>query len=125
MIPDFTAVEIATIRELLTQRYQRDVEIHLAYSEVVLSSDHPVPEQCPAVFWHEQEANFVVVKTGMFSYRTQFFYTPHEQYGTGISEYNDLEQCVATVFQTQADHERDHQGVSSGGTGEDLNQETN
>ncbi len=125
MIPVYTEAEIATIRELLTQRYQKDVEIRLADSEVVLSSDQPEPEHCPTVFWHEQEANFVVVKTGLCSYRTQFFYTPHDQYGTGINEYNDLEQCVAAVLQTQADHERDRQRVSSGSTGELLNQETN
>lgn len=125
MIPNYTEAEITTIRELLTQRYQKDVEIHLADSEVALSPDQPEPEHCPTVFWHEREANFVVVKTGLFNFRTQFFYTPHDQYGTGINEYNDLEQCVAAVLQTQADHERDRQGVSSGSTGEDLNQETN
>jgi len=120
MILDFTDAEITTIRECLTQRYQKDVEIHLADSEILLTEDADNPVTCPTVFWHEREANFVVVKTSIFTYRAQFFYTPHEQYGTSIDEYNDLEQCVAAVLQTQSDHERDRHGTPPGSTGKTL-----
>lgn len=120
MIPDFTNIELASIREMLSQRYQKDVEIHLADSEILLSAEAPQPAVCPTVFWHARGANFVVVKTGMFQYRTQFFYNPHDQYGTNIDQYNDLDECVAAVLQTQSDHEREREGVGSGSTGETL-----
>ena len=106
---------------MLVQRYQKEVEIHLADAD--LSLDHGSSEtiSCPTVFWHERSTNFVIFKIGAFHYRTQFFYTPHEQFGTGIDDYNDLDECVAAVLQTQADHEREQKGVSSGSTGETLN----
>lgn len=121
---NFTESEISSIRDLLTQCYQKDVEIHLADSEVILSPDTEEQEQYPTVFWHARDANFMVIKTGTLTYRTRFFYTPHDQYGTGNDEYNDLEMCVAAVLQMQSDHERERQGISPGNSGETLNQES-
>jgi len=58
-----------------------------------------------------------VVKTGATGFRTQFFYTPHEQFGTGIDEYRSLDECVAAALQTQSDHERERdQAGASGAT---------
>jgi hypothetical protein len=121
---NFTESEISKIRDLLALCYQKDIEIHLADSEVILSPDFEEPEQYPTVFWHAREANFMVIKTGMLTYRTQFFYTPHDQYGTGDDEYSDLEMCVAAVLQMQSDHERERQGISSENSGETRNQES-
>ncbi len=120
-MPDFTDPELHNIREMLTQRYKKDVEIELADCELVLDKDSETLTHCPTVFWHERGANFVVFKVGMFQYRAQFFYTPHDQYGTGIDEYNDLDECIAAVLQTQADHEREKEGVESGSTGNNFN----
>ena len=113
---EFTDAEIAAIREMLVQRYHTEVEIHLADSELVLdkrqadkaedAGDNPDTVNCPTVYWHERGANFVVFKCGESRYRTQFFYTPHEQFGTGIDEYDRLDECIAAALQTQADHER-------------------
>lgn len=115
--PEFTADELASIRAMLVQRYRKEVEIHLADSEVCLDAarDSGVEGEtaavsCPTVYWHERGANFVVVKTGPANFRTQFFYTPHEQFGTGIDEYSRLDECVAAALQTQADHERARDG---------------
>jgi len=113
-IPEFTADELATIREMLVQRYRKEVEIHLADSEVCLDADAGDAVSCPTVYWHQRGANFVVVKTGAANFRTQFFYTPHEQFGTGIDEYHRLDECVAAALQTQADHERDRGGDGDG-----------
>ncbi len=102
---EFTDAELVAIRELLVQRYRgAEVEIHLADSELALDDGL---HNCPTVYWHERGANFVVFKLGHFRYRTQFFYTPHEQFGTGIDEYTSIEECVAAALQTQSDHERD------------------
>ena len=112
-ILEFSDAEIAAIREMLVQRYHKEVEIHLADSEVRLdqpADDSPNTVSCPTVYWYERGANFVVFKCGVARYRTQFFYTPHEQFGTGIEEYENLDECVAAALQTQADHERARQG---------------
>ena len=117
---NFTDSELHNVREMLTQRYKKDVEIELADCELRLDRKSEETTSCPTIFWHERGTNFVVFKVGMFRYRTQFFYTPHDQYGTGIDEYNNLDECVAAVLQTQSDHEREQEGVDSGNTGNNL-----
>lgn len=119
--PDFTPDELHRIREMLVQRYQTEVGIELADCDLAVGEGAPT-SRCPTVFWHQRDANFVVFKLGLFCFRTQFFYTPHEQYGTGIEEFHDLDQCVAAVLQTQADHERERAGIQSGTTGDALTQ---
>jgi hypothetical protein len=118
---DFSDAELYNVREMLTQRYKKDVEIELADCELRLDRNSGETTKFPTIFWHERGTNFVVFKVGMFRYRTQFFYTPHEQYGTGIDEYRELEECVAAVLQTQSDHEREQQGADSATTGENSN----
>ena len=113
MIQEFTESEIATIRQLLFQRYRRDVEIHLAHSEVTLSPNRDSSTKCPTVLWHVRDANFVVVKTGRAAYRTQFFYTPHDQFGTGVEDYGDLKQCIAAVLRSHSHHENQREGIDS------------
>lgn len=103
---EFTDAEIAGIREMLTQRYRAEVAVHLADSDLLLDGADAEAVSCPTVYWYERDANFVVFKIAPFRYRTQFFYTPHEQFGTGIEEYSNLDECVAAVLQTQSDHER-------------------
>ncbi len=113
---EFTDSELHNIREMLTQRYKKDVEIELADCEFVLDKNSDQTTSCPTVFWYARGANFVVFKVGLFQYRTQFFYTPHDQYGTDIEQYTDLEECVATVLRTQSDHERERKAENSGNT---------
>lgn len=107
VIPDFTDAELQTIRDVLNQRYRKAVEIQLSDCEILLNQDDAEPLSCPTVFWYERNANFVVLKIGQFRYRSQFFYTPHEQFDTGIEEYTQLEDCVTTLLQVQSDHERE------------------
>ncbi|MXZ80164.1 MAG: hypothetical protein F4Z15_02070 [Gammaproteobacteria bacterium] len=112
MSTDFTQTELHRIREMLTQRYRKEVEVQLADCELSLDMGETEPMSCPTVFWHERDANFVVFKISPFRFRSQFFYSPHEQYGTGIDEFNDLDQRVAALLQTQSDHEREHRGMN-------------
>ena len=113
-IPDFTDAELHGIREMLTQRYKKDVEIQLADCDLGIDKDNSEQTtSCPTVFWHERGASFVVFKTGFFRFRSQFFYTPHEHYGAGIEEYNELDECVAAVLQIQSDHERDREDMDT------------
>ena len=56
-------------------------------------------------------------------YRSQFFYSVFEQFGTG-RDFDDIAECVVTTLRLQADHEKDRAGVTSGKTGADLNNDS-
>ena len=107
-IPNFTPADIETVRQLVHQRYRETIQIQLADSELMLDLKRGQPVDCPTLFWHVHGANFTVIRNGLNRFRCQFFYTPHDQYGTDREEYDSLEQCVTTLLQVQADHERDH-----------------
>ena len=104
-IPDFNDNELWIVRDTLKQRYREAVEPELAEIEMRLDPHSTELTICPALFWEHGTASFVIVKTGEERYRAQFFYRVHQQYGTGVNEYNDLTECVVTLLQVQADHE--------------------
>lgn len=105
-ISDFSNEMQDYVAGLLEQRYDHAVELQLADIEVQLNPLEEKLTLCPALFWAERNANFVVYKVGENTFRTQFFYSPAEQFGTGIDEFDDLKKCVITVLQVQADQER-------------------
>lgn len=105
-IPDFTDAELAIVRETAAKRYGNPIEIELADSELRLDPGVPVLTTCPAVFWSEHNANFVICKTADRQFRCQFFYSAREQFGTGNESYDDLRPFVTVLSQVQADHER-------------------
>lgn len=105
-ISDFSKEMQDYVAGLLEQRYEHAVDLQLADIEVQLNPPEEELTLCPALFWAERNANFVVYKVGGNTFRTQFFYSPDEQFGTGINEFDDLEKCVVTVMQVQADQER-------------------
>ena len=84
------------------------IEIQLTNSELMLNSKGEQQVDYPTLFWHVHGANFAVIRSGLNRFRCQFFYTPHDQHGTGRKEYDSLEQCVTTLLQVQANHERNH-----------------
>lgn len=104
IIPDFDDNELSTIRTILKNRYRRNLDIQLADSELRLNPTDRELTWCPTVFWQVPPVSFVVCKTAPERYRCQFFYSAHEQYGTGIEEYTILAECVTTLLQMQADH---------------------
>ncbi len=120
VIPDFSEPELDIIRDLLQLRYKKSVELHLADSELRLDPSSNDLCECPTVFWRERDCSFVIFKTGVREYRCQFFYEPSEQFGTGHTKYDDIQQCVSALLQVQSDSERERQGVISGSTGTDL-----
>lgn len=105
-IPDFTESELWTVRDTLKQRYGHDVEIEMGDAELRLDHHSSTLTPCPVLFWHDaQGTNFVVCKVGDRRYRGQFFYRVHQQFGTGIDEFDNLAECTVTLLQVQADHE--------------------
>lgn len=119
-IPDFTDAEQRQVEALLQRRYGAPVAIELADSELLLDPAQDETTVCPTLYWTRRGAHFVVFRVAAGRYRCQFFYTDADHYGTGRDEYDDLETCVLTLLQVQADHERDSAGASSGATAADL-----
>lgn len=119
-IPEFTPAERWVVESALKERYGKPVAPELADAEVKLdrSSDQLTP--CPTLYWQERGAGFVICKVAENRYRSMFFYSVHEQYGTGREEYDDLAECVTLLLRLQADHEKDRAGATSGTTGDQL-----
>lgn len=110
IISDINDTELWVINVTLRERYGRDVDIQVADSEVRLSlSDRDLTE-CPLAYWKEEGCHFAIMKTGDQRYRCQFFYRNYQQFGTGVSEYKDLAECVVSLLQAQADHAAKERG---------------
>jgi len=103
-IPDFNKNELWIINTTLEERYGEKIELQFADSEMRLNPHSTQMTPCPTIFWENGDASFVIVKTDESSYRTQFFYRVHQQYGTGVEEYDDLTDCVVSILQVQADY---------------------
>lgn len=105
-IADFTDNETWVVEQTLRERYGRSIPVEAADSEIRL---HPTDREltlCPILYWEAGGCHFVIIKTGDKRYRCQFFYRVHEQYGTGVDEYDDLAECAVSLLQSQTDHER-------------------
>ena len=102
-VPDFTDTERWVVETTLKERYGKAVEVQAADVELRLDPAVPTLTVCPALVWKEQGAGFVLTKVGDGCYRSQFFYSVREQYGTGREEYDDLLDCLITLLKMQAD----------------------
>jgi hypothetical protein len=119
-VPDFSEVECTLVAGLLQQRYGKEVVPEPADSELKLDPASDDLTVCPALYWSERGAHFVVCKVAADRFRCQFFYSDADQYGTGHDEYTDLRRCVLTLLRVQSDHEAKSAGMSSGATAADL-----
>lgn len=119
-IPEITDAERWVVQSTLKERYGKLVELQVADAELKLDPSSETLTACPSFYWQERGAGFVISKVAEGRYRSLFFYSVQEQYGTGRAEYDDLAECVAVLLKLQADHEKDRAGVHSGMTGKDL-----
>ena len=103
-IPDFTDSEFQLVNQILLERYSRLVLLQAVEVELLLDPEHKEPTPCPALYWNELGAEFIVAKVGDRRFRCQFFYSADEQFGTGRDFYDNLGDCVTNVLQIQADH---------------------
>ena len=120
-IPDFTDADRWVVETALKERYGRRPQVELADSEIKLDPAAVEITVCPTFYWEENGVEFVVFKVADSRYRSQFYYSITEQFGTG-HDFDDLAECVTTTLKLQADHEKDRLGVTSGKTGADLTQ---
>ena len=103
-IPDFTDTEWQLVSQILLERYSRLVPLQSADVELLLDPGDQQPTPCPALYWSELGAEFVVAKVGEQRFRCQFFYSENEIFGTGRDVYDNLGDCVTVLLQVQADH---------------------
>lgn len=118
-ISDFTDADRWVVETALKERYGRRVAVELADSEIKLDPASDEITVCPTLYWEEHDVEFVIFNVAEGRYRSQFYYSIAEQYGTG-RDFDDLAECVTTTLRLQADHEKDRAGVTSGKTGADL-----
>lgn len=118
-ISDFTDADRWVVETALAERYGKTVKVEPADSEIKLGPNAPEITVCPTLYWGEGGVEFVIFKIGQKRYRSQFFYSALEQFGTG-RDFDDLAECVTTTLRLQADHEKDRAGATTGMTGADL-----
>ena len=119
-IPDFNDADRWAVESALKERYGKRVAVEPADSEIRLDPGSKEVTVCPTLYWEGQGVEFVIFKIADDRYRSQFYYSMTEQYGTG-RDFDDLAECVVATLRLQADHEKDRAGASSGKTGADLN----
>ncbi len=106
-IKDFSDTDIWTVRQTLDERWGKDkIELQMADVDVRLRSNDRELSTCPAIFWEYQESNFIIFKIGRSTYKTQFYYKGHDQYGTSVPSFDNVLDCIVTVLQVHADLER-------------------
>lgn len=118
-ISDFTDADRWVVETALEERYGRRVPVEMADSEIKLDQASAEITLCPTFYWEERGVEFVLFKMAEDRYRSQFYYSITEQYGTG-RDFDDLAACMTTTLRLQADHEKDRAGATSGKTGADL-----
>ncbi len=119
-IADFTDSEVKLVSQTLFERYGRMVPLQAADAELQLNPESEDLSLCPALYWEERGAHFVVFKLGTSLFRGQFFYSETTQFGTGQESFDNLGDCVITLLQVQSDHERQMKGIRTGMTAKDL-----
>jgi hypothetical protein len=119
-LADFSDIDHKLVNQILFERYAKRVPLQTADAELQLDPGSDALTSCPTLYWEDRGAHFVVVKVGADRYRCQFFYSDQEQFGTGRDVYDSLGDCVLTVLQVQADHERTQKGVLTGMTAKEL-----
>jgi hypothetical protein len=72
-IPDFNDTELWVIRQPVTERFRKQVELQSADAELRLDPSDRELTLCPVVYWREDRAQLVIFKTGEQAYRDQFF----------------------------------------------------
>jgi len=102
---DFTPEEEKLITDTLAERYGQAKEIQLADIELRVDESEHELKPCPAIYWESKSCHFIIAKIENNKFFCQFFYGEDEQFGTEKPFYDDLQTCVTSLLQVQADHE--------------------
>jgi len=98
---EFTDSEIDRIREMVTDRYRKDVKLRIINNETN-SSDHPENSNpSSGIFWHVEGINFLISKTGEAEFSGSVYSTPHDLHHTQQKRHKSLDQCMEDIIQTR------------------------
>lgn len=97
-VEDFTGSEIWTVETTLIEQHG---EAQLAESEIRLNPTDRELTLCPVLYREDDTRYFVICKTAN---HRGFFYRTHQQYGTGVGEYDDIAECAMSLLQAQVSH---------------------
>ena len=118
-IPDFSDGDRWVVQSALKERYGEIIAVEPADSEIRLDPASATVTTCPTLYWEARGVEFVIFKIAEDRFRSQFYYSITEQYGTG-RDFDELAECVSVTLKLQADHEKDRAGATSGKTGAEL-----
>lgn len=113
-ISDISPSELDEVTQMLAMRYRNPVVVEPVEAEIQVDPEGEELASCPGLYWEARGAHFVVFRFAEGSYRGQFYYSEAQQYSTGRDQFGSLQECVTTLLQVQADHERQMAGLSSG-----------
>ena len=106
-IKDFSDTDVWTVQQTLDERWtQCKTEIQKAELEVRLHRGDRELSICPALYWEYDSSHFVIFKIADSTYKAQFYYKGRDQYGTEVSSFDNILDCVVTLLQVHADLER-------------------
>ncbi len=120
VVPEFGSNERQLVGQLLAERYGRPVTVEEVDVELRLDPATEYLTACPALYWNERGAEFIVTKVGDSRFRCQFQYSDSEQFAPSQGVFDELIGCVVTLLKLQADHEQTRAGVLTGMTSKDL-----
>ncbi len=118
-ISDFNDADRWIVESALKERYGEIIRVEPADSDIRLDPRSIDVTTCPTLYWEARGVEFVIFKIAEDKFRSQFYYSITEQYGTG-RDFDELAECISVTLKLQADHEKDRAGASSGKTGADL-----
>ena len=72
-IPDFNDTELWAIRQVVSERLHKEIDIQSADAELRLDPSDCDLTHCPVVYWKEQGRHFEIFKVGEKNFSNQFF----------------------------------------------------
>ena len=72
-IPDFNDTELWAIRQAVSERSRKEIDIQSADAELRLDLSDRERTLCPVVYWNEQGRHFEIFKVGEKNFSNQFF----------------------------------------------------
>ena len=117
---DYTEQECQAVQQVLNERYNSLIEVHLADCEVQPDKDRNERIERPAIFWSALDCSFVLINMADDEFRGFFFYQPNEHFASSLQTYSNAVNCVIALLQSQADQFGESQGYVSGATAADF-----
>jgi len=103
-ITDFDATETQQVQSHIDQRWPDEViTIEIADVELELNEISSKSASYPTVVWQAEDCTFLLVKAGKKEFRGLFFYEDSQHFATDQDYFTEINHCVITLLQTQAE----------------------